>query len=416
MEDKQTLSCLEENSRNTQVKPRDPVDSSEGKLRYILGLKPLISDTKKLFHNVHEKISTFGERKESIFFEKELRDIKECQHKVQNFLVYAALKNYPYRLRELSDLAKSLFQSGNVENLKIILPVEGDISSTTAKGVEHCWLKVNEIYFSALYFILHQSEKLRKNIEEIVNTKDAPDLKKMDMILDTINKEFQDGIAKLKKHSKMELKTDETYVNSYLQENSNDYVNFKEIMELNPNEFFKSFFNQVKNERINKKVKEILKGQNRSIKEIDEIIEYLHREENDDHILVLNSFIDVDTIFKTVVIELTNRFPLEAQAKIPESNENSKVKSSDRMYRLLSEKSTMSISRKTVNEPDRTDLLQKINLSNFLKDTTRVCLTIGGMLVGSAVLPVLGTVIGGVIGDKALPAAASIFSWFTTKT
>ena len=145
-------------------------------------------------------------------------------------------------------------------------------------------------------------------------------------------------------------------------------------------------------------VKEKIKKQlEKSPGKFEEVSEYLAKKENATCLQILGSVIEIEEVFRGLVDRLTEEINNPETKKVPAdpSNSSGRVKTDGDGNFVV---------------PDCTRS-KNVSPSWFSAETvTRVSGEIGGALIGTALLPGLGTVAGGIIGGKLSTSVVGMLS------
>jgi hypothetical protein len=140
------------------------------------------------------------------------------------------------------------------------------------------------------------------------------------------------------------------------------------------------------------KIEEKLKQLGNSPETLEKVSTFLNKEENANCLQILESVVDIDEVFQGLVDRLVEKI---------NNPESEKELGSDR-----------SRNADGINfvVPDCSRKSENVSQSWFSTETvTRLGGEIGGALIGTALLPGLGTVVGGILGGKFTTSVAGMF-------
>lgn len=159
------------------------------------------------------------------------------------------------------------------------------------------------------------------------------------------------------------------------------------------------------------KVKEKIEKQlENSSRTFEEVSEYLAKEENANCLQILGSVIEIEEVFRGLVDRLTEEINNPETKKVPAdpSNSSGRVKTDGDF--VVSDFISKTDGDGNLVVPDCTTF-KNVSPSWFSAETvTRVSGEIGGALIGTALLPGLGTVAGGIIGGKLSTSVVGMLS------
>ncbi|EFX86729.1 hypothetical protein DAPPUDRAFT_221978 [Daphnia pulex] len=140
------------------------------------------------------------------------------------------------------------------------------------------------------------------------------------------------------------------------------------------------------------KIEEKLKQLGNSPETLEKVSTFLNKEENANCLQILESVVDIDEVFQGLVDRLVHKINNQEAEKEPDFDQS---RNTDGINFVV---------------PDCSRKSENVSQSWFSTETvTRLGGEIGGALIGTALLPGLGTVFGGILGGKFTTSVAGMF-------
>ena len=146
-----------------------------------------------------------------------------------------------------------------------------------------------------------------------------------------------------------------------------------------------------------RKIEEKLKRQlENSPETLEKVCTFLAKKENSNCLQILESVVDIDEVFQGIVDRLEKKLNNPEAEKVPDIPLFDRLRNADGSKSVVADCSSKS---------------ENVSQSWVSAETvTRIGGEISGALIGTAILPGVGTVFGGILGGKLTTSLAGMFS------